>query len=96
MKELDKKTAGSREKNINKKAGDTQEKKNVETRKEYESNMHRTYAYKNRGLEIKIDTMEILYNKLKMLAEDSQELQDENTYRSLEVMAKLGQAILQD
>ncbi|GMQ59781.1 hypothetical protein AN1V17_41810 [Vallitalea sediminicola] len=96
MKELDKKTAGSREKNINKKAGDTQEKKNVETRKEYESNMHRTYAYKNRGLEIKINTMEILYEQLKKLEEDLQGLHDEKAYRTLEIMAKLGKAILPD
>lgn len=58
--------------------------------------MHRTYAYKNRGLEIKINTMEILYEQLKMLAEDLQGLHDEKTYRTLEIMAKLGKAILPD
>ncbi|GMQ60302.1 hypothetical protein AN1V17_47020 [Vallitalea sediminicola] len=66
------------------------------TRKEYENNMHRTYAYKNRGLEIKINTMEILYEQLKKLEEDLQGLHDEKAYRTLEIMAKLGKAILPD
>lgn len=63
---------------------------------EYQSNMTKTYRNKNRGLDLKLATMEILSKRLKELdtALDSQE--ENKKLQTLAVMAELGKAIIPD
>ena len=62
----------------------------------YQENQHRTYVYKNRGLEIKTKTMELLYEQLKLLEKESQSCRKAELLEVRKTMALLGQAILPD
>ncbi|MDD7349780.1 MAG: hypothetical protein PUG66_08080 [Clostridiales bacterium] len=69
-------------------------------RREYQSNMTKTYRNKNRGLDIKLESMEILRKRLIELDEelDSQqsELSQSERLEIVAVMAQLGIAIIPD
>lgn len=69
-------------------------------RREYQSNMTKTYRNKNRGLDIKLEAMEILHKRLIELDEelDSQqsELSQSERLEIVAVMAQLGNAIIPD
>lgn len=71
------------------------------SRREYQSNMTKSYRNKNRGLDIKIEAMEILRKRLVELDEELDSQQSSTLSRSerlkiMAVMAQLGNAIIQD
>ena len=71
------------------------------SRREYQSNMTKSYRNKNRGLDIKIETMEILRKRLVELDEELDSQQSSTLSRSerltiMAVMAQLGNAIIPD
>lgn len=66
------------------------------SKKEFQNNMAKSYAYKNRGLEIKLSTMELLYEQLQGLVKESQGAEGSELHIIIELMAKIGQAILPD
>lgn len=59
-------------------------------------NMKRTYEYKNRGLELKLKTMELLYEQVELLAKKSRNCESDELYEIQKIMAMLGQAIIPD
>lgn len=70
-------------------------------RREYQSNMTKSYRNKNRGLDIKIEAMEILRKRLVELDEELDSQQSSTLSRSerlkiMTVMAQLGNAIIPD
>lgn len=71
------------------------------SRREYQSNMTKSYRNKNRGLDIKIEAMEILRKRLVELDEELDSQQSSTLSRSerlkiMAVMAQLGNAIIPD
>lgn len=62
----------------------------------YMEHMEKSHLYKTEGLEIKLETMRLLYQHLELLAEETQDLSGERYLRVVEVMAQLGRAILPD
>lgn len=71
------------------------------SRREYQSNMTKSYRNKNRGLDIKIEAMEILRKRLVELDEELDSQQSSTLSRSerlkiMAVMAQLGNAIISD
>lgn len=66
------------------------------TKEKANENLKRTYELKNRGLEIKLNVMEILYkrfNEMDVLMEKQDSLERRQT---LLLMAEIGKAILPD
>lgn len=71
------------------------------SRREYQSNMTKSYRNKNRGLDIKFEAMEILRKRLAELDEELDSQQSSTLSRSerlkiMAVMAQLGNAIIPD
>lgn len=71
------------------------------SRREYQSNMTKSYRNKNRGLDIKIEAMEILRKRLVELDEELDSQQSSTLSRSerlkiMAVMAQLVNAIIPD
>lgn len=71
------------------------------SRREYQFNMTKSYRNKNRGLDIKIEAMEILRKRLVELDEELDSQQSSTLSRSerlkiMAVMAQLGNAIIPD
>ncbi len=62
----------------------------------YKSNMTKSYEFKNRGLEIKIDAMEILYKRLQDLDGIADSQNESEKLSTLAVMAEIGKAIIPD
>ena len=60
----------------------------------YEYDRRRSHEITNRRGEIKIKTMEILYEQLELLAKDSTILEGNERHNVVKIMAMLGQAIL--
>ena len=65
-------------------------------RRAYKSNAIKTYEFRTRGLEIKIDAMEILYKRLQELNEMVDSQNGSEKLSTLAVMADLGKAIIPD
>ena len=65
-------------------------------RRAYKSNATKTYEFKNRGLEIKISSMEILYKRLQELDGMIDSQNGSEKLSTLAVMADLGKAIIPD
>lgn len=63
---------------------------------ERNENMRRSYVFRNQGLEIKINTMSLLYKQVELLAEKAQSCTGDEYYQIVEIMAQLGQAIIPD
>lgn len=62
----------------------------------YQSNMTKSYLLKNKGLDIKIECMEILHKRLKELDELADSQKGEEKLRTLAVMAEMGKAMIPD
>lgn len=65
-------------------------------KQEYMSNHTKSYVYKNRGLEIKMQAMEILSKRLGELDELAASQRGREKLDTLAVMAQIGQAIIPD
>lgn len=65
-------------------------------RKEYMSNQTKTYIFKNRGLELKMQAMEILAKNLKDLDVLASSQCGKEKLDTLAVMAQIGRAIIPD
>ena len=65
-------------------------------KEEYMSNQTKSYVFRNRGLYLKIKSMEILSKRMEELDNmlDSQSQEERN--RTLAIMAELGKAIIND
>lgn len=62
----------------------------------YKDHMEKSHLYRTEGLELKLETMRLLYQHLEWLAEETQGLSGEEYLHAVEVMAQLGKAILPD
>ncbi|HIS32219.1 MAG TPA: hypothetical protein IAB44_11855 [Candidatus Limivivens intestinipullorum] len=65
-------------------------------KQEYMNNHTKSYVYKNRGLEIKMQAMEILSKRLEELDELAVRQHGREKLDTLAVMAQIGQAIIPD
>ena len=70
------------------------DKENCE--KAYQSNMTKSYVLKNRGLDIKINSMEILYKRLKELDVIADSQRGDEKLSTLAAMAEIGKALIPD
>lgn len=65
-------------------------------KKEYQSNITKTYKIKNRSLDIKIGMMEVLYKHFMELEGKIDTQSPEGKIRTLGVMAQIGAAVIPD
>lgn len=65
-------------------------------KREYLSNMSMSYKIKNRGLDIKIDAMDILHKRLVELNDTIDSQEGDRKLKTLAVMAEIGKAIIPD
>ncbi|MCI5712247.1 MAG: hypothetical protein MR324_03770 [Lachnospiraceae bacterium] len=64
--------------------------------KAYQSNMTKSYIFKNKGLDIKINSMEILYKRLKELDVIADSQSGDEKLGTLAIMAEIGKSIIPD
>ncbi len=67
-----------------------------ESREEYRKGMARTYAIKNRGMEMKIGMMEVLHKRFMELDKEMDTQSPEGKIRTLGIMAQIGAAVIPD
>lgn len=65
-------------------------------RNEYMSNQTKTYVFRNRGLDIKMQAMEIMMKRLTELDASVDGQSIEHKTKTLAVMAEIGKAIIHD
>ena len=65
-------------------------------KREYLSNMSKSYKIKNRGLDIKIEAMDILHKRLVELNDTIDSQEGDRKLKTLAVMAEIGKAIIPD
>lgn len=65
-------------------------------KEEYMSNQRKSYVFRNRGLEMKIESMGIIFKRLKELDEKVDSQSEEEKLYTLAVMAEMGKAIIPD
>lgn len=73
-----------------------EDREREESKKEYQKGMARTYAMKNRGMEIKIEMMERLYKRFMELDEKIDTQSPEEEIRTLGILAQIGAAVIPD
>jgi hypothetical protein len=71
-------------------------KEREESREEYRKGLARTYAIKNRGMEIKIEMMETLHKRFMELDREIDAQSLEGKIHTLGVMAQIGAAVIPD
>lgn len=81
---------------VEKEVNEAESKEKEGSWKEYQKGMARTYGIKNRGMEIKIEMMETLYNRFQELDKEIDTQSPEEKVRTLGVMVQIGAAVIPD